>query len=228
VRDLRKLAFIPILLVVSFYLALDIPKDFGKVSEYSYRVIAIRNRIVNIDYPVFEGEFAKVNGYIKDTVEKMWNSWKGLLLDNYRAEPRMSYSYNLTFRIYMMDEKVLSLVLEDHAFTGGAHGLSTRKGINYDVSNERILKLEDIFVKGSGWKDFLNKKIKEYFKYNQYTLKEFEGVKGDEEFYMTRCGIVIFFQLYEYTAFAGGFPEIFINYDELKDFLKDEYKLLRE
>ena len=47
-------------------------------------------------------------------------------------------------------------------------------------------------------------------------LGGFEGVPEDAEFYLKDNAVVLYFQLYEYTAYAYGFPEFELKLKEWK------------
>ncbi len=212
------LVFLSILPV--FVFGLDIPKEFGEVKRMDYEVVFYKSNIVEIKYPKFlDKKFEVLNEIIENTVNSMWNDWKDDLLDNIRSGFRTSYY--LGFSIKRFDDKIVSIVFEDHAYTGGAHGIPSRRVINYDVKNKKLLKLCDIFEKGVDWKPQINKFVREYFK-RVPTLSKFESIDDDQDFYITSWGIVVFFAPYEYTPYAQGFPEIPISFHSLKG-IKDEY-----
>lgn len=203
-----------------FVYGLDIPKEFGKVERLDYKIVFYRSDILEMKYPQFFGEkFKDLNEVLKSTVESMWNGWKDDLLDNIKGGFRTSYY--LGFSIKRFDDRVISVVFEDYAYTGGAHGMPSRRVVNYDVKRKKLLKLGDLFEKGINWKSQINKFVKEYFK-KVPTLSKFESIDDDQDFYITSWGIVVFFAPYEYTPYAEGFPEIHISYKSLKG-VKEEY-----
>lgn len=216
-----KKSFVFLLLLSAFVFGLDIPKEFGKVRRLDYKVIFYKSKIVEIRYPQFlDKEYDDLNGILENTVNSMWSSWKDDLLDNIKSGFRTSYY--LGFSIKRFDDRVVSIVFEDYAYTGGAHGMPTRRVVNYDMKDEKLLKLSDLFEEGVDWKSQINRFVKEYFK-RVPTLNKFESINDDQSFYITTWGIVIFFAPYEYTPYAAGFPEIPISFSSLKG-VKDEYR----
>ncbi len=215
----RFYVFLLALSVVAF--GLEIPKEFGEVKRKDYRVIFYKSKIMEIKYPQFLNEkFKDLNKVLESTVDSMWNEWKDDLVKNIKAG--FKTSYYLEFSIERFDDKIVSIVFEDYAYTGGAHGIPSRKVVNYDLKEKKLLRLSDLFKKGVDWKSQINRFVREYFKHVP-TLNKFESISDDQSFYIGTWGIVVFFAPYEYTPYAAGFPEIPISFSALKG-LKDEYR----
>ncbi len=213
------IVFLSILPLIAF--GIDIPSEFGNVKRMDYRVIFYSSKILNIKYPQFFGEkFENLNGVLESTVSSMWSNWKDDLAKNIKSGFRTSYY--LGFSIKRFDDRLVSVVFEDYAYTGGAHGMPSRRVVNYDLKEQKLLKLGDLFVEGTDWKSQINEFVKEYFK-RVPTISKFESIGDDQSFYITSWGIVVFFAPYEYTPYAQGFPEIPISFSSLKG-VKSDYR----
>ncbi len=196
------ITFLPVIV-----LPLNIPEVLGEEWIVSFRTEVLDTGIVHIEIPRFE-DFKTIDEEIERVVDEMWNGWVDELVDN--AKSGFRTSYYLSFEIKRIDDRVMSIVFEDYAYLGGAHGMGKRVAVNYDVKRGRILRsLSDVF-EGDGWLERVNERIKGYFK-NVQTIAKFKGINEKfGGFYITKYGIVIFFQLYEYTPYAVGYPEVFI------------------
>lgn len=217
--------FLTILLIVEvlFAFSLQFPKEIGEVKRFDYRVETYRSDVLWIQMPVFTFDSPYVvdlNEAIRDVVLRMWKSWEKDVVSNIKGGWRDITSYTLSFQIRRIDERIVSITFEDYAYLGGAHGLGYLRGLNFDLKTGRVLHLEDLFEGDVDWKSQINEKAKEYFE-NVKTLKQFKGIKEDQDFFMTDWGIIVFFQKYEYTPYALGYPMVYIPYKSLMGFRKE-------
>ena len=219
---MRGVVFFLILLSV-FSLGLDIPKELGKVQSCPYRVVFLHSDIVAIRYPVFLMEDSqRLNEEVERLVDAMFSCWKNSLVDNVKAGLRDLTFFSLDFEIRRCDNKIISLTIIDSAYTGGAHPLPSMKAVNFDRRSGKVLHLKDLFLPGVDYVSEISKFVEESFKKNKvFLLEKFERIKEDQDFYIDNSGIVVFFQPYEYTSFAYGFPRVHINFDDLEGLRKD-------
>lgn len=124
----------------------------------------------------------------------------------------MKANYSLT-----NDKKILSFYIDYYQFSGGAHGITTRKTYNVSIDKGEKLQLKDLFDKGYDYKKFINEEIqKEINKHPDYyfTGKEgFQGIKDNQSFYIKDGNLIIHFPYYEIAPYAFGMPEFEINTD---------------
>jgi len=158
----------------------------------------------------------------------MWNYWSDSLVSAQKelAKDHSPVSYFLSFHINWISKDLVSITFEDSAYVGGAHSMPYIRVLNYDLKRKRTIRLADLFKKGVDYKSQINKEVKEYFK-DAPLIEEFVTIKEDDQFAITPTGIEIIFQVYEYTPYSYGFPEIFIPYSKLKgleDWLLDAIK----
>ncbi len=209
--------FFPFLFTLGVAFSLVIPKELGEVEKLSYRVEIYRNDILDIWKPVFERE--DLNEAVKETVESIWNEFAEDLVSNVESGFRNRTFFSLRFEIKRIDERIVSILFDSLIYLGGAHGIPKRVALNYDLKEKKVLKLSDLF-EGEGWKEALNEEVGKKLK-GMKLINEFKGLKENPDFYITSWGLVIFFQVYEYTSFAQGFPEIPIP--KSFKYLKKEY-----
>lgn len=124
---------------------------------------------IDITYPVFSGAVS-FNKLIKDAVDKEVSEFKKNSLENdkaikdtdpdsYAKFPR-EYYLSISYTAGKIDAETQSIVLNVENFEGGAHGAHYPIAINFDVKNNKEIKLADLFAKQ---KDYLQK-ISEYCK----------------------------------------------------------------
>ncbi len=75
------------------------------------------------------------------------------------------------------ERKVLSLSVVNYAFTGGAHGLTLMKSLNFDTTTGKNYKLYKLFKEKSDYVGILSKLVEEQIKArNIQTLDDFKGI----------------------------------------------------
>ncbi len=139
----------------------------------------------------------------------------GLRLRKVEVAVSHAVSYN--------DNNLLSVVINEWAYTGGAHPMSYKRAFTFDTRTGDALRLADLFRDGAGYRARLNSLLTEQIAARQipiFDFSPFAGVKDNQEFYLTADGLVVYYQLYEYTPYAFGFLEFPIPYAQLADLLK--------
>lgn len=135
------------------------------------------------------------------------------------------YSYSsFVSEIYYFDGHYLSFYQDDDdSCQGGAHGILYRKGYTFDLQTGQRLalgdvigdseeKLKDIVVKY--FEEYINKNPDFFWEYAIDVVKE--NTDLDSSFYLTDSGICFYFPPYALAAFAFGFQEVIIPYEEFE------------
>lgn len=120
------------------------------------------------------------------------------------------------------DENIVVFDRVDYIYSGGAHGISEKKGMIFSLDGRRIA-LSKIL-------DLQNPKLKELLwgKYQAYQqkqgMKKGESFLKYEEFNVAKAlsldenGIVFIFQPYEILPHSYGVVELQVSFDEIKEF----------
>ncbi|GAB6138048.1 DUF3298 and DUF4163 domain-containing protein [Halanaerobaculum tunisiense] len=112
-----------------------------------------------------------------------------------------------TYQIKNNQNRVLSLSLINYAYAGGAHGLTIVKSLNFDLDTGESYQLSELFKVDSNYKKRLSELIaQDIIERDIPTLDEFTGVREDQDYYIADKTLVVYFQLYEITPYAYGFP----------------------
>jgi len=123
---------------------------------------------------------------------------------------------------------ILSLNLIVYSFTGGAHGMTIIKSMTFDTTTGKQYTLNDLFQKGSNYEKELSIIISEDIKkWGIQLLGKFDGIRGDQDFYIADTSIVIYFQLYEITPYVWGFPYFPIPILDIQDIITQDGPLNR-
>lgn len=186
---------------------------------------------VKVKYPLIKGGnqvYKNINKIIEDFT-LIWISDIKLLGEEYskkyeeagREMPKME-AYSL-YEVFDTEE-LISVPMTYYQYTGGAHGLTTKISYNYELKTGEEIKLNNLFKDGFNYKDIIDKIIKDdiakepslYF--NNGAM--FKGVNGEQAYYLSRDGIIIYFQQYEIAPYSSGIREFKISYSVLKEGLK--------
>ncbi|QQY79731.1 copper amine oxidase-like protein [Keratinibaculum paraultunense] len=194
---------------------------------------------VNIKIPVIKGlkddHFQeKLNRTIRTSVEKDLKEFKKDIEElkklNVDWEPQMIVGYDVK-----SSENILSIVIDNYIFTGGAHGSSRRDYYNIDIDKNKIIQLSDLFKENSDFKsiisDEINKEIKRQIAEEAKSYftddEKFITIDDSQDFYIDKDGdIVITFQPYEITPWYMGHPEFKIPSKSIANILKDSKAII--
>lgn len=138
----------------------------------------------------------------------------------------------ITGSISYEDKDILTIILNSYIFTGGAHGYTTRRFLNFDkrkgteIENWELLKDRERF---------------EHFAETKFRIQEAIPL-GDpinstgfmfveDTFYLpenigyTEQGLVLLYNQYEVASYADGAIEVVLPYTEVKGYLARKIKL---
>lgn len=185
------------------------------------------NKFTVIYYPV-------LNGLSSLTVQNQINEE----LKNKFTESRMELSEDdeTTVNDYFKAEILGNLLIINHLGYdypfGAAHGMPISDYYHIDLTTGQFYTLADLFKEDVNYVDIINPiilhQIEEASKQedNMY-YDDFSSISSNQPFHLTKEGILVYFYPYEIAPYAAGFPEFFISYDELKDFINYEGNLYK-
>ncbi|WP_044748478.1 DUF3298 and DUF4163 domain-containing protein [Bacillus alveayuensis] len=112
-----------------------------------------------------------------------------------------------TFELKSNEKGVLSVTIKNYAYSGGAHGLTILKGLTFDVKTGKKYSLNELFKPNSNYTTILSEEVKQQIKErDMLLLSEFKGISPQQDYYIADKALVLFFQLYDLTAYVFGFP----------------------
>ena len=118
----------------------------------------------------------------------------------------------------------ISLYFDQYEYAGGAHGLTVRYSDTWNLQKSKRIDLSEIFPYKSNYReyiiDMINQQIASeiangnnpYFEnYSQLVDENFKA----NSFYLTKAGVVIYFQQYDIAPYSTGLPTFLIPYTPL-------------
>ena len=134
------------------------------------------------------------------------------------------FAMDLKVRDAYVNGDILSIVLEEYCYTGGAHGSSLRCAFNYDLNDGHLLAWEEISADSSA----LAKTLKEYIiaqassnSYDDYYFFDYyeeylDSAFGDGTWYFSNEGLTIIYNQYTIAPYAAGIIEFTIPLEEIE------------
>ncbi|MFA4967495.1 MAG: DUF3298 domain-containing protein [Candidatus Margulisiibacteriota bacterium] len=138
----------------------------------------------------------------------------------FTKDEEKTISYFAIYEVAKFTSPLLSVKFdESFMFKHMAHPNNAVKSITLNLKTGKVYSLKDLF-KGD-FEKRLNQLIKEEVaKREPPLLTPFKGIDKDQEFYLTKDSLVIYFQEYLYTCHAEGPLFIYIPYSSIKDILR--------
>ena len=200
-----------------------------QIINYSNEYIA-----VNIYKPIIKMKDKVVEKKINKKIEDTINQYEKRILDLSEKDNEFNkvngldikqYILNINNTIHYNDDDILSMTLEVYTYMGGAHGSTMDIPFNFDVKTGNRGVLEDFLGNNENYNKIIIDNIRRavdknpdlYFK---DILNKYEVLPYNQKFYLTKDGVVIFFDEYEVAPYAAGRVEFVIPYTEFPKGLK--------
>lgn len=130
-----------------------------------------------------------------------------------KKNPSMcNYTYSTAYKVSSNNTAYLTFTLLDYAYTGGAHGLGYKYGVNYSLKTGKEVPISNVLKTSTQFKKvekYIYNKLKNNDDYFVDTLSDVD-VSKKSEYLMMKDGIKVVFQSYEIAPYATGQPEIFV------------------
>jgi len=174
-------------------------------------------RSVMVRYP-------QVEGLADSTVQKQVNEQLESLFTESRANITVEEGLSVDDSFVATQTKnLLTIAMSGYDYyEGAAHGMPIREYYFIDITTGEFYDFKDLFLKGSNYADVINEFIRSAITsgdpdQNMYFPENFTGIADSQHFYLSENGIVIYFYPYDIAAYAAGFPEFDISFDQLRD-----------
>ncbi|MDM5280487.1 DUF4163 domain-containing protein [Paenibacillus silvae] len=182
--------------------------------------MTVKNAEVDVQYPQVSGLASKeaeaaINKVLKDEVDKAAAAFKKQTSEFGGATAQRPYAFETSYVVTYNENGVLGLITQHYEDYAGAHGMTYRAGHTFALDTGKELTLDDVLQNSKSMRETISKKVGEQLKASGGYLDGYKGLNKDQDFYVTPAGVVVFFQLYEYTAYAEGFPEMTFSYKEI-------------
>lgn len=157
----------------------------------------------------------KMNTAIINLVNKL------IVDQEYYKNPRTEI--NGSFEIKTNERGILSLSIINDAYSGGVHGFTIIKSLTFDIKTGRIYTLKDLFKPGSEYVKVLSGIVGGQIRDRGiYLLGQYNGIKPDQDFYISDKVLVLYYQLYELTSYAFGFPHFPIPIYQISSIINEQ------
>lgn len=191
--------------------------------------------LVNIDTQLFTDE-PELNRLIDERLRRMTlNTPDDTLppsLDHYRdrflreAEPGWSSYLQAKLRERTGDRVVIEL--SSYHYTGGAHGMPGRGFINYDLGQNRELKLADILLpgkEGAFWRT-VRQAHQRWLVANGHDAEFAEQwpFRQTSNIALLKKGVLLKYDVYSIAPYSSGHPEVWVGYGELGGVVRSEFR----
>jgi len=197
--------------VALFFLRWQAPvtEPASQAGEVSTSTIAESTSAYDVEasYPVFGVPI--LDAKIKETVDNGIADITAIPLDDSRAD--FKNEFNSTFDSVYRGDDIISVRLLLSQYSGGAHGLSTAIGINYDIKNEKFLTLDDALAMTGETLQGLSESASSALASEYGSVQFPEGLEPRPEnfaaFTIGKDSINFTFQEYQVEAYAAGMPQ---------------------
>ncbi|MHB8127481.1 MAG: DUF3298 and DUF4163 domain-containing protein [Mobilitalea sp.] len=115
----------------------------------------------------------------------------------------------------------ISLYFDQYEYAGGAHGLTVRYSDTWDLQKSKRMELSELFPHRTNYRDFVIQAIDKQIEteiangnstyFEDYAKLVRENFKANN-FYLTKEGVVIYFQQYDIAPYSSGLPTFVIPY----------------
>lgn len=144
------------------------------------------------------------------------------------TQPDIKTTIDGSFEIKNNQRGILSLVLIGLAEFGGAHPMTKAASLTMNTATGKSYALHELFIPGDGYKAIINAEIARQIELRQIPLLDgFKGISSDQDYYLADSVLMIYYQLYELSPYAAGFPYFPIPIYLLNDVIPQEGLLSR-
>ncbi len=185
---------------------------------------------VDVKYPVISGldnEAAqtKINAALKAKVDQWIAIMKKQIQEAGKPDsPNLKYEVDSGYKVTYNQNGVISFLLYDYQYLGGAHGGDTLTGMTFSLQDGKAIQLDDLLKSNASYRQDLKKllqnEIKKQDGAEDGTLDSFNDLSNNssaylKDYYLTDHGFTIFFQQYAIAPYAAGNPEFSFTFDQL-------------
>lgn len=120
-------------------------------------------------------------------------------------QPDMKTIIDGSFEIKNNQRGVLSILLIAMGEFGGAHPMTVAKSLTMDTATGENYSLHQLFK--PAYMEIINAEIRKQIKERDIPiLDSFKGISPDQDYYVSDHTLVVYYQLYELSPYAAGFP----------------------
>ncbi|MBK8044054.1 MAG: DUF3298 and DUF4163 domain-containing protein [Haliscomenobacter sp.] len=140
----------------------------------------------------------------------------------------MVWELETTSEVLFLSSGMVSIALENYAYTGGAHPNSHSMLLNYNLKYGRVLSLKDLVRDVDGLKYLAEKAFRDSRDLSPDEDLNEAGFFGDNGFQLpsnfgvTPEGLYFYYNSYEIASYAAGPTDFVLTWEELGDLARTE------
>lgn len=152
--------------------------------------------------------------------------------DGYTGAVGMCETY-YNYMIKYNQNGLLSIVLTDYQYAGGAHGGTVQRAYTFDLTTGKALQLSDLMDATCNAVKYIDSEIRKEINKRvaagelyEFDFSKFKDIGENPEYYMSNDALVFYFQQYAYFPYAAGIQEFEVTFLELNSMLNKEFRFL--
>ena len=149
----------------------------------------------------------------------------------YDDEAAENWEAKITGRVTFENKNTLTIALDSYLFTGGAHGYSSGRFLNFDKTKGNELEVWQLFKNKEDFTQFAEAKFREQENIPEEKSINYTGFMFERDSFhlpenigLTKNGIQLLYNQYEVAPFADGPIELILPYDESAKYLRGKLK----
>lgn len=135
--------------------------------------------------------------------------------------PIRQFEAFVDFTVTYNQNCLVSLYFDQYEYAGGAHGLTVRYSDTWNLEKSKRLEMSEIFPHNHNYREYVLEVIdqqiddriakEEAMFFDDYEKLKHENFKANN-YYLTKEGMVVYFQQYDIAPYAVGLPTFTIPY----------------
>lgn len=177
---------------------------------------------------IYDDEIEAAN--IAEAIQSFKNGYLELK-KMYPDEP-VGWEADIEGKVTYEDKNILTIQVSSYSFTGGAHGFSSTRFLNFDKAKALEMETLELFNDPLEFQSFAEGKFRDQEKIPANGSINATGFMfEDDEFYLpenigfTQEGLQLFYEQYEVASYADGPIILTLKFKELEPYLKFKREL---
>jgi hypothetical protein len=202
-----------------------IPKALGTAKISKTINTAIEEELISLFSFDEEVEIAS----LKDAIKSFENGY--LALKEQFSDEQTDWEAKIAGEISYEDANYITIALDSYIFSGGAHGYTSKRFLNFDKKKGVELDNEELF---NNLENFSTYAETEFRKKENIPVDQSINYSGlmfeQDQFYLpenigfTDEGLKLLYNVYEVASFADGTIELVLPHTEVKEYLATQPK----
>ena len=135
--------------------------------------------------------------------------------------PIRQFEAFVDFTVAYNQNCLVSLYFDQYEYAGGAHGMTVRYSDTWNLEKSKRLELGEFFPHKNNYREYVLEVIDQQIEYdiaNEEAMyfEDYEKLKKENfkanNYYITKEGVVVYFQQYDIAPYAAGLPTFTIPY----------------